>query len=264
MSPARPQKRFSQNFLIDRNIAEKIVALINPGPKDVVFEIGAGRGILTEIIAVSGARLLAFELDRNLIPALERKFRPYENVEIIQADFISVNPGDFHSGGFKLIGNIPYDITSQIIDWVIRNRKLIQTAVITAQAELAQRIASEPGSKHWAPISIFTQLFYDIRLALAIPAKSFEPPPKVKSATMSFSPREKYSVSDWEWFEKIVRLSFRQRRKLLVNNLSGMEGISRSSVVDAVDRLGLDRNARAEEIDIATFIHLAESLSKIY
>ncbi len=263
MSLDRPKKRFSQNFLVDLDIAQKIVELLELSAGDVVFEIGAGRGVLTEIVANTEVNLFSFEIDRHLIPQLHSKFWKYPKVKIINRDFLRVIPSEWHRGAFKLIGNIPYDITSPVIDWIIQNRHLIKKAVITAQTELAERISSGPGSKHWAPISIFSQLFFDIRIALQISSKSFYPSPRVKSSTLVFVPKEEWQIEHWKEFEKIVRISFRQRRKLLANNLLGIDGVTKELLKDIFERLGFEKNIRAENVDIKGFIALTEMISNI-
>ncbi len=264
MEFGKPKKRFSQNFLVDKTIAERIVALLNLNPEDTVFEIGAGRGILTEVIAASGAKLFSFEIDRELIPYLEKKFDRFENVEIINEDFLSAIPSRYHSSEFKLIGNIPYDITSPLLDWMIRYRELINLAVITAQAELAERISSPSGSKSWAPISIFSQTYFDIKLMMPISPNSFFPPPNVKSSVMLFRQiKKKYAISHQEQFERVVRCAFRHRRKLLVNNLIELPGVKKDQLHRTLDNLGFDRNIRAEQINIEGFIRLSNELPNI-
>jgi len=259
----KPKKRFSQNFLVDHAIAEQIVSFLNLNSEDTVFEIGTGRGILTEIIAQTGARLFSFEIDRDLMPQLKDKFSKYESVNIINCDFLSVAPSEYHKGAFKLIGNIPYDITSPLLDWMIKYRKSISLAVITAQEELAERISSCPGEKRWAPISIFSQSFFDIKIVLHISPKSFLPPPKVKSAVMIFNAAEKYRIANQEQFEKVVRLAFRHRWKLLINNLTEALDVKKEYLCEILDRLNFDRNIRAEQIDIDGFIRLADALPNI-
>ncbi|PKK84122.1 MAG: ribosomal RNA small subunit methyltransferase A [candidate division Zixibacteria bacterium HGW-Zixibacteria-1] len=255
---ARPKKRFSQNFLVDDNIAERIVGLLDIHKEDAVFEIGSGRGMLTRLIAETGARLYSFEIDTDLVHELQPRFKNYPNVNIVNIDFLIVEPFEKREGGFKLIGNIPYDITSPIIDWITRYHKYITRAVITAQKELADRISSGPGSRNWAPISIFAQCYYNITSALTIPPGAFTPKPKVYSSTLLFEPREAYRIDDWDFFENVVRASFRNRRKLLTNNLADFEGLKKDGLEKILDRAGLPKLVRAEQIDIEQFILLSK------
>jgi len=258
----RPKKRFSQNFLVDNKIAARIVDLLDLKKDDAVFEIGPGRGALTQLIADTGARLYSFEIDTDLVHELQPRFKKYPNVDIVNIDFLIVEPFEGREGGFKLIGNIPYEITSLIIYWITLYHKKIDRAVITAQKELADRISSGPGSKNWAPISIFAQCYFDIKSVFTIPPGAFYPSPKIHSATMLFEPREPYPIEDFEFFEKVVRQSFKNRRKLLVNNLAGLENVGKGQLEDILDKLGLPRLARAEQITIEQFIRLADLLKK--
>jgi len=254
----RPKKRFSQNFLTDGKIASKIVDLLDLKKDDTVFEIGPGRGALTQLIADSGARLYSFEIDTDLVQRLRNKFRDYPNVEIVNIDFLLVDPLEKIDGGFKLIGNIPYDITSLIVQWITSYHKYINRAVITAQKELADRISSGPGSKNWAPISIFAQCYFDIKSVFTIPPEAFYPKPKVHSATMLFEPKEPYKIDDFDFFETVVRQSFKNRRKLLVNNLAGLENIDKQQLEKVLERAGLPRLIRAEQVGFEQFIELSE------
>ncbi|SYZ74209.1 putative Ribosomal RNA small subunit methyltransferase A [Candidatus Zixiibacteriota bacterium] len=259
----KPKKRFSQNFLTDKNIAGAIVDLLQVHPGETVFEIGTGRGILTRLLADTGTNIFSFELDRTLIDQLNRMFEGTPAVRIVNQDFLKVEPHDYHAGSFKLIGNIPYDITSPLLEWMIVHRSSVTRAVITAQEELADRISSKPGSKNWAPLSIFCQCHFGIKKAMKIGPKAFYPPPKVNSATLLFEPRELYRIDDWTAFEKIVRLSFAHRRKFLTNNLLESDKLTRSVLEKVLDRLRWPPQIRAEEIDIEGFIRLTGELKKI-
>lgn len=255
-----PKKRFSQVFLADKKIVRKIVELLEIDSGDTIFEIGSGRGTLTEPIAETGAKLFSFEIDRDLICNLNKKFDKFENVSIVNQNFLETDPEKYFDGKFKLIGNIPYDITSPLLDWMIQFQKQITLGVITTQKELAQRISSDVGSKNWAPISIFCQCAFDVKLVLDIPPKAFYPPPKIYSSTMVFKPGLKYRIDDRAYFEKIVRQSFLHRRKQLINNLSKLPEIDKNRLEDILDELSIDKNCRAEQLDINNFIRLAERL----
>jgi 16S rRNA (adenine1518-N6/adenine1519-N6)-dimethyltransferase len=263
LSFGRPKKRFSQNFLVDKNIAQKIVNLLELEAKDTVFEIGTGRGILTELLIQSGADVYSFELDFELVDELNKKFKDYGNVQIINIDFLKVVPSMYYSGKFKLVGNIPYDITSPVMNWLVTYRNSISCAVVTAQKELAERISSGPGSKNWAPISIFTQCYFQIKNKFLIPPKAFYPQPKVHSATMVLKPHNEFQINDFDFFEKIVRLSFKHRRKYLVNNLSELEYLDKTKLFELLIDLDIDKSARAEQISIEKFIELTGQIASI-
>lgn len=262
MAKGKPKKRFSQNFLVDPNIANAIVAALEIEATDTIFEIGPGRGALTEIISRTGAQIYAFELDRDLAKELSIRFKN-SNVQIIETDFLRVVPDQYSPHPFKLLGNIPYDITSPVLEWMMQYRRHIKRAVITAQLELAERISAGSDSKQWAPISIFGQTAFDIKKLMTIKPTSFCPPPNVKSATLLFEPSERYNISNWDFFEKIVRASFHQRRKLLVNNLLQLGCYSREQLESALVQLGYDSKIRAEQIDIEKFIRLTAILGAL-
>ena len=263
MSSVRPKKRFSQNFIIDKNIARQIVGYLNIEKDDIVFEIGTGRGGLTEIIAESGATVFSFELDKTLLPELEKKFHGIENLQIINQDFLTVEPEQYSDRSFKLIGNIPYDITSPLVGWVVEHRRTIDRAVITVQKELGERIAAGPGSKDWAPISIFTRLFFDIKSVRTIPPGAFYPPPKVISSVLVFEPSDRYHIEDFAFFERLVRAAFVHRRKMLVKNLTEDGIADKAGLSESLTNLGKSLNVRAEAMTIEDFIGLAEQLKKI-
>lgn len=257
-----PKKRFSQNFLADKNIAARIVDLIEAGPNDTVLEIGSGRGTLTELLAETGANVISFEIDRQLIANLDRQFGDNPGVRIVNLDFLEVDPSDYCDGEFRLIGNIPYDITSPLLDWIVRYREKITRAVITTQKELGDRISSGPGSKNWAPISIFTQCHFDIKSEITIPPKAFYPPPRVDSSTLTLTPIRRYEFDDWANFEEVVRAGFKHRRKQLAKNLGEMEEIEKKEVIKILNNSGIASDIRAEALSIEQFVDLAEKIKK--
>ena len=265
MSGSRPKKRFSQNFLADKNIAAKIVKCLDLQKTDTVFEIGTGRGTLTQIIAESTAKLFSFEIDRNLIDPLLKKFEYINNVEIVNVDFLKVNPLDYHAGNFKLIGNIPYDITSPLLDWMTKYRDKLTLAVITIQKEMADRLCSDYNSKNWAPVSIFIQCFFEIKKLITIPPSAFYPPPKIYSTTVSFTPTptERYKIKNWPLFEKIVRLAFKQRRKYLTNNLSEFPNLDKDQLENILSNLGLNNKIRAEQLTVDDYIRLSKEIESL-
>ncbi len=263
MSSVRPKKRFSQNFIIDKNIARQIVDYLNIEKDDVVFEIGTGRGGLTEIIVETGATVFSFELDKMLLPELEKKFSGRENLKIINQDFLIVEPERYCDRPFKLIGNIPYDITSPLVAWIVEHRGKIDRAVITVQKELGERIAAGPGSKDWAPISIFTQLFFDIKNVRTIPPGAFYPPPKVLSSVLVFEPSDRHQIDDFAFFERVVRSAFVHRRKMLVKNLAEAGIAAKAGLSEVLSNLGKNPDIRGEAMSIEDFIGLAEQLKKI-
>lgn len=157
----RPKKRFSQNFLVNLHATRRMVDSLNLTGEDIVLEIGAGKGVLTQFLIQRAKKVLAVELDRNLIVTLREKFARAENLEIILSDILKLKLADYllPQQKIKIIGNLPYRITSPTLTWIINQREIIQLAVITVQKEVAKRICARPGTKEWSPISIFCQVY---------------------------------------------------------------------------------------------------------
>ncbi|MEW6412565.1 MAG: 16S rRNA (adenine(1518)-N(6)/adenine(1519)-N(6))-dimethyltransferase RsmA [Candidatus Zixiibacteriota bacterium] len=258
MGGYRAKKRLGQNFLTSRAIIDKIRDVVNAKPGEVIIEIGPGRGALTVALAETGAKIVAVEFDRDLAGYLGKLAARYENLQIIQADFLSYEP-DYDC--YKLVGNLPYNITSPVIDWVVRHRDNITGAVFMVQKEVGRRLASSAGSKNWSPIAIFTQLHFDVQICFDVSPIHFEPPPKVTSSVIELKPKKSIHVDNFDLFETVVRHAFKQRRKTLVNNL--MEGLSgeRADVVGVLTEMGLSERCRAEELSIARFLELTNHLA---
>jgi len=259
----KPKKRFSQNFLVDHGLADRIVAELDIGENDVVFEIGGGRGILSVLLAPAATRLFVFELDRDLVDHLQSLLTGHDNVTVVEADFLKVDPDDYHDGPFRVIGNIPYDITSPLIEWIMLYYHRITRAVITTQRELAERLSSEPGGKQWAPIAVFSNCFFTVRKVMDIYPESFYPRPGVMSSTLVFEPKKTVIVENRTLFEKIVRMAFAQRRKLLTNNLSRLNGLDKKDLEKIVSDIGLDKTTRAEQVSLDDFIELTRKIEAL-
>ncbi|MBU8932846.1 MAG: 16S rRNA (adenine(1518)-N(6)/adenine(1519)-N(6))-dimethyltransferase RsmA [candidate division Zixibacteria bacterium] len=258
------KKRLGQNFLKSREIIERIVELVAPTQGDSIIEIGPGRGSLTLPLAESGASITAVEFDRDVIGYLEKLLRKWPNAKIVNQDFLSFDPGEAGEGPHKLIGNLPYNITSPALAWVTENRKSVHRAVFMVQKEVGQRVAASPGNKNWSPLSIFTQLSFDVHLCFDVAPEHFQPPPKVTSCVIELTPIKKpVAVVHEQLFERVVRTGFRQRRKLLSNNLAPDLLPDTGSVRKLLAQAGLAEDVRAEEVSIAGFLKLTECLAVI-
>ena len=181
MKGYRPKKRLGQNFLQSQAVVTKLIELIDPRSEERIIEIGPGRGALTAVLALSGASITAVEFDRDLIGGLSKLTAQHPNVEILNQDSLKYEPS---IGDFKLVGNIPFNITSPVIDWIVRHRMSVTRAVLMVQKELAERLAASPGSKNWSPMAIMTQLHVRIKICFDAAASSFRPPPKVVSSVI--------------------------------------------------------------------------------
>ncbi len=257
MSGYRAKKRLGQNFLKSQSVIDQMIELIDPGPGERIIEIGPGRGALTAALAASGANITAVEFDRDLIGYLTKLVGHYDNVEILNEDFLAYKPT---FDGFKLVGNIPYNITSPVVDWAVSHTDRIDRGYLMIQKEMAQRLASSPGSKDWSPIAILTQLHFDIATRFDVSPKHFQPPPSVVSTVIELIAKPTVEIADYDKFAELVRAAFSQRRKTLVNNLVPHLTEDRQMITGVIESLGLADRIRAEEISTAQFLELTELL----
>jgi 16S rRNA (adenine1518-N6/adenine1519-N6)-dimethyltransferase len=263
MNKFRRKKRhvFGQHFLKSAGVLEKIVRVIDPGPDDLIIEIGAGRGALTLPLAKKAGTVVAVEKDRRLIPALEEKAFP--NVKVVAGDVLALDFRELveaYGAGTKnakLAGNLPYSISSPLLFKVIEEKEAFQKCVFLVQKEVAERICSGPGPKDYAPVSILIQLYFSAHLHFAVHPGSFSPPPKVESALISLDKRPSplFPVFDERRFLRFLQDCFRQRRKTLSNNLAAA-GQPLSFIEEAFEKIGLDRKVRPEHVSIAQFVGL--------
>lgn len=257
MNRYHAKKRLGQHFLESDSVISQIVEVVAPESNDQIIEVGPGMGTLTKMLADSKAQIKAIEFDRDLMDALRRSLSDCGNVEIINADFLNYQP-DW--GSFKLVGNLPFNISSPAIDWTIKHRSRIISVVFMVQREVAKRLASSPGSKDWSPLAIFTQLHYGVEICFDVSPQSFNPPPKVTSSVIRLTPHDSIGTPNPELFERVVRTGFRQRRKLLTNNLVPDIIGNRADLDKLLGELDLAKNCRAEELSIAQFLKLTKAI----
>ena len=256
-------RRLGQHFLNDPGILGKIVRVIDPRPEDRIIEVGAGKGSLTFPLAQKAGEVIAIEKDRELIPLLRTK-KP-ANLTIIEQDVLRVDfrellaAGEGFPGPVKLVGNLPYSISSPLMFKVLKNKGIFQTCVFLVQKEVAERICARPGSKKYAPLSILVENDFSARVHFIVHPGSFSPPPRVESALISLAARAAplFQISDDRLFLRLLQAAFRQRRKILLNNLRN-SGWPPEAIQAAYRDLGLDRTARPEELSLAQFVRLFE------
>lgn len=258
MTGYRAKKRLGQHFLISDEVVCRIVDTIQPQPGETLVEIGPGQGVLTGALASRDARIVAVEFDRDLIPSLEKRFASTGKVTLINRDFLSWQPT---LDRFALVGNLPYNLTTPVIEWCVTYRSYIARAVFMVQKELAERLAASPDTKAWSPISIFTQLCFDVKSVFDVPSTAFEPPPQVVSTVISLRPAQSPAVDDMPRLQKVVRASFVQRRKLLTGNLTKAFHIPMSTVREVLAQVGLPVSVRAEQVTIEQFLALTRDLA---
>lgn len=249
MLQVKAKKFLGQHFLKDQNIAQNIVAsLTDVYPEGDVLEVGPGMGVLTQfLLAQPKLKTWAVELDRESISYLLAKF-PMMSERLLSEDFLKMNFGNYFPGEFSIIGNFPYNISSQIVFAMIDNKNKVPFMVGMFQKEVAERICSLHGSKVYGILSVITQAFFKVEYLFTVSETVFDPPPKVKSAVVRFSRKNEALDCDEKLFRTVVKVAFNQRRKKLRNSI-GIFGLSD-------EQLGPFAAKRAEELSIADFVSL--------
>ena len=258
MAAYHAKKRLGQNFLHSQPIIEKVIALLDVKTGSPVIEIGPGRAALTLPLARRGTSVIAVEFDRDLIAYLTKILKDYPNAELHHQDFLSFEP---KPARFQLIGNIPYNLTSPVIDWCLRYADRIDRVVLMVQQEMAQRLAARPGTRAWSPLSIFAQLRFAIKLAFDVPSSAFRPAPAVVSSVVTMMPRPMALSGNPAAFEKTVVAAFSQRRKTLVNNLVPGLVPETDWLREILLQMGVSEKCRAEELSIDQFLALTKHLA---
>jgi len=267
----RPRKRLGQCFLCDPNILEKIVRIAGVRDTDTVVEIGSGIGVLTAMIARTARRVVALELDRLLVEVLQQELGNFENVEIVHADvlqfdFSSVCAGPMQQRSMeriKVIGNVPYNLSSQIVLRLLEYRRCIDRVVLMLQREVAERLAAPPGTKDYGPLSVYVALYTEPTLETRVPASCFYPRPDVESRVLRLDVRDKplCRVDDMDFFRHLVRSAFSKRRKTLLNSLkSSPLPVTADQISAALSALGIDGVRRAETLSVHEYAALSNFL----
>lgn len=260
MSSYHAKKRLGQNFLKSQTVIDQVIDLVGVDPADRIVEIGAGRGALTLPLAETGARVWAVEFDRDLINYLTSLLSSYDNVTLLNQDFLLFDPDHYQLDQFKLVGNLPYNLTSPVIEWCVRHSARLESAVLMVQKEVGARLAASPGCKDWSPLSISTQMVFSVKQCFDVAASSFRPEPQVDSAVLQLKPREDPRGRFTPQFETVVRAAFTQRRKTLANNLALKLALNNKSAAEILDNLSINPKARAESLSIDQFLNLTAAL----
>lgn len=246
----RPKKFLGQHFLKDQNIASKIVRSLLLNRTAAVLEVGPGMGVLTKYLASRPVtQLKLVEIDRESVSYLKEHFPAFAG-DVIEADFLRMDIAGLFNGPFALIGNFPYNISSQIFFKVLKNRAVVPEVVGMVQKEVADRIAARHGNKTYGILSVLLQAYYDVRLLFNVPPGVFIPPPKVTSAVIRLERNSRERLPcDEELFFKVVKQGFNNRRKTLRNAL---KNLTLPADILALDLL----SKRAEQLPVEEFIHL--------
>lgn len=252
----KPKKRLGQNFLTDKNIQNKIIEHSELKETETVLEIGPGRGELTRLLLEKAKKVIAVEIDKELCKLLREKFAAYNNLELINADILTLDLSGF--GKPKVIANLPYYISTPAIIHILKYRKNIEMAYLTLQKELAKRMSASAGTKDYGAFSCLAQFYTQPKLLFPIKNSSFWPKPKVDSCFVELKmlPEPKVAVKNETFFFKLIRLAFNQRRKLLKNSLARL--FPQSKISDCLKAIGLKQKIRAEELSLSDFARLAD------
>jgi 16S rRNA (adenine1518-N6/adenine1519-N6)-dimethyltransferase len=247
---SRKRPRLGQNLLTDPGAAERIVAALGDVSLATVLEIGPGRGALTDLLAGRAQRLIAIELDRILSAQLRMKYDAQRNVEIVEGDVLQVDLAALIGPGRKarVVGNLPYYITSPILERLYRFWENVDTIVLLVQREVADRMAARPGSRDYGLLSAVTQLHARVEKLFTLPPGAFSPPPKVHSTAVRLTPTFQVPGVPAEGFVEFLKLSFAQKRKTLANNLKSR--YSEAVVRAALKAAGLRADVRAEAVEL--------------
>lgn len=257
----RPSKRLGQNFLIDKNIQRKIIDTLKAGKEDTFLEIGPGLGALTEELCKRAKKVIAIEKDRRLFDFF-LKNASFNNLELIQGDILEYNFNN--KSRIKIIGNLPYYISSPILTKLLDNRDFISSIFVTVQKEFAERLVAAPGTKTYGSISCFTQFYTEPGILFTIKRNAFYPAPEVDSCFLKIQVRDKglYQTDEEKLF-KVIRACFGKRRKTILNSLySSGEFASKEEVLQKLGKANISPTRRPETISLEEFVNLTNQLSK--
>ncbi len=257
----RAKKSLGQNFLKDPYYHHKIATAAQLGSGDLVLEIGPGLGHLTAVLVEKAKKVLAIELDERLIPVLRRQFSGQKQVEIVQADALEY-PYAGLTGQWKVVANLPYYISTPIIQKLLAHREKFFSLTLMLQKEVARRISASPGGKDYGYLSVLVQLYAEPRIEFSVPPEAFSPKPEVDSAVITLVIRSRPAVSlrDEAFFIRVVKAAFSQRRKTLRNALKQLD-IPQEKMETSLDKTGVDLGRRAETLTVEEFGRLADFLS---
>ncbi len=255
------KKKFGQNFLQDKNIIRKIVDVASPTDKDLILEIGPGSGALTEVLT-ERARTISYEIDTELKGILDEKFGKNDNSTIIYDDFLNRNvKKDIENYKYEklyVIANLPYYITTPIIEKIINEKLDIEKMVLMVQKEVGDRFTSKEGSKEYSSITVYLNYYFDLKKEFIVTKNAFYPRPNVDSMIISLSKKKEYiKPHNEEQFLKLVRDSFQFKRKTLKNNLREYNW---ESIKSYLDENGIKETVRAEELKLSDYIKISDIL----
>ena len=249
------KKSLGQNFLVDQNYIKEIIIALDPQPGETVIEIGPGRGALTRHLVESGAEVVAIELDRDLIPVLQNEFGKNENFRLIEDDALQIDfskldaqPSKIkdQSSKIKLAANLPYYISTAILQRLIEQRAVFSEFVLMLQREVVDRMTAEPGNSERGFLTVLVEAFCETEKLFDVPPTAFRPAPKIWSAVARLRVKESPEIEDEALFRNLLSLGFAQKRKTILNNLKGKYPAAR----EVLERSGIEPNRRAETLTL--------------
>jgi len=258
----RHKKSLGQNFMIDRNVAVKLVKAAQIDENDIVLEIGPGMGSLTKELLNVSKKVTAVEIDERLIENLSAVFEDHKNLEIVHKDFLEFDISGFadaSEGRIKIVGNIPYNITSQILIHTFDHFNAVSSVTVTMQKEVADRILSRPGSKNYGILSVYAALYSEPKKLFNVSRGVFNPKPKVESSAVMFKFKKSLPVDllNLDLFIKVVRTTFGKRRKMLRNSLKEI-----GECTEFLSKNGFDLRKRPESLEVEEFVELSNAIFK--
>lgn len=265
------QKKYGQNFLIDTHILEKIIDAAEITKEDMVLEIGPGIGTMTQYLCEAAREVVAVEIDDNLIPVLQDTLSEYDNVTVLNQDILKVDIGRIaeeknHGKPIKVVANLPYYITTPIIMGLFESHVPLESITVMVQKEVADRMQVDPGTKDYGALSLAVQYFSNPEVVCVVPPTCFIPQPKVASSVIRLTCHKKpvVEVSDEAFLFKVIRASFNQRRKTLVNGLNNAPAIpvSKENIIKTIEELGYSPTIRGETLSLQEFATLSEALGQ--
>lgn len=266
------QKKFGQNFLIDPHVLEKIIASAGVTKDDMVLEIGPGIGTMTQYLAESAGRVVAVEIDNNLIPILQETLKDYDNVTVIHNDILKVDIAELaekYNGGrpIKVVANLPYYITTPIIMGLFESHVPIDNITVMVQKEVADRMQEGPGSKNYGALSLAVQYYAEPYIVANVPSNCFIPRPSVGSAVIRLTRHKDAPVQtkDEQMMFRLIRASFNQRRKTLQNGLNNASDLhfTKEQIASAIESMGLPPAVRGETLTLEQFAKLTDLLVEL-
>lgn len=257
------KKSFGQNFLVDQNYINKIISAVNPKENETIIEIGAGRGALTKKLVESGASIIAIELDGDLIPLLIEDFGQNENFNLIEQDALKIDYSELstsHSAlSTKLVANLPYYISTAILQHLIQYRNEFSELILMLQREVVERITAEVGNTERGFLTVLMEAYFETEKLFDVPPNAFRPAPKIWSSIVRMKPKAEKSIENGEFFRKLVSFGFRQKRKTILNNLKNAGEILYNKDLKALlEKNGIEPKRRAETLTLEEWKKLAE------